>query len=181
MQSNAKQCKTRRCKPKQCKAMQSKAERSKAKAKQKQSKAKRSKAKQSKAKQRPERVPLSLAAANGSSAASSLRPPAPTPVPRARSMPAPARRLLGHGARGKRRHGYTFYKPEELRLLAQWVDEGRSATEIASLLGRDLFWAGPFSWSGWSVILDLVVRPRLCSPRNPVRPCWKTRVLSTFR
>ena len=53
-------------------------------------------------------------------------------------MPPAAKRLLQHGSRGKRTRGYTFYTADELRLLAQWVDEGRSATEIASLLGRDV-------------------------------------------
>ena len=34
--------------------------------------------------------------------------------------------------------GYTHYSSEELRLLAAWVDEGRTPTEIAGLLKRDV-------------------------------------------
>ena len=53
-------------------------------------------------------------------------------------MASPARAIVSGGQQGKRPRGYTFYTAEELRLLAQWVDEGRSATGIAALLGRDV-------------------------------------------
>ena len=38
----------------------------------------------------------------------------------------------------KRASGYTHYTSEELRLLAAWVEEGRTPTEIAGLLKRDV-------------------------------------------
>ena len=53
-------------------------------------------------------------------------------------MPTPTKRLGVRGPKGKRPNGYKFYTAEELRLLAQWVDEGRSPTEVADLLARDL-------------------------------------------
>ena len=75
---------------------------------------------------------------DGSKAALTLPPVAHTPVPRVTTMPTPTKRLGVRGPKGKRPNGYKFYTAEELRLLAQWVDEGRSPTEVADLLARDL-------------------------------------------
>ena len=53
-------------------------------------------------------------------------------------MPTPGERASVDGQKGKRPRAYTCYTGEELRLIAGWVEEGRPATEIAGLLGRDV-------------------------------------------
>ena len=51
---------------------------------------------------------------------------------------APKKAIKKVTKRTKERKAYCHYTQEELRLLAQWVTEGKQATEMAELLDRDL-------------------------------------------